>query len=61
MDERAVRGRGFAGLTAERLREISSKGGKTAHEKGVAHEWNAEQARAAGVKGGNATRLRKKF
>lgn len=56
--------RGFAGLTPERRREISSKGGKAAHEKGTAHEWNHETARAAGVKGGATTSaklLRKKF
>lgn len=57
-------GRGFAGLTPERRREISSKGGKAAHEKGTAHEWNAETAKAAGTKGGattSALKLRKKF
>lgn len=58
-------GRGFGALTPERRREISSKGGKAAHEKGTAHEWNPETAKAAGVKGGAATSasklLRKKF
>lgn len=52
MDERAVRGRGFAGLTPERHREISSQGGKAAHEKGTAHEFDSEEARQAGRKGG---------
>jgi hypothetical protein len=35
-------------------REIASKGGKAAHEKGTAHEFTSEEARAAGRKGGEA-------
>ena len=35
--------------------EIASKGGKAAHEKGTAHEWTSEEARAAGRKGGMAS------
>ncbi len=46
--------RGFAALTPEKLREISSKGGKAAHEKGVAHEWDSADAAFAGSKGGKA-------
>ena len=50
-------------MSPEKRREISSKGGKAAHEKGTAHKWNTETARAAGEKGGavSATKLRKKF
>ena len=48
-------GRGFAGMTPEKRREISSKGGKAAHAKGVGHEFTSEEARAAGRKGGAAT------
>ena len=44
--------RGFASMSPERQREIASKGGRAAHEKGTAHEWSAEEARAAGRKGG---------
>ena len=33
-------------------REIASKGGRAAHEKGTAHEFDAGEARAAGRKGG---------
>ena len=44
--------RGFASMSPERQREIASKGGRAAHEKGTAHEWTAEEARAAGRKGG---------
>jgi general stress protein YciG len=47
-------GRGFAGMDADKQREIASKGGKAAHEKGTAHEFTSEEARAAGHKGGEA-------
>jgi general stress protein YciG len=33
-------------------REIASKGGRAAHQKGTAHEFSSEEARAAGRKGG---------
>ncbi len=36
-------------------REIASKGGKAAHQKGTAHEWTSEEAREAGRKGGMAS------
>jgi general stress protein YciG len=32
--------RGFASMDAEKQREIASKGGKAAHEKGTAHEFS---------------------
>ena len=35
-----------------RQREIASKGGRAAHEKGTAHEWSSAEAREAGRKGG---------
>lgn len=44
--------RGFASMNPERQREIASKGGHAAHEKGTAHEFTSEEARAAGRKGG---------
>jgi general stress protein YciG len=44
--------RGFASMDPARQREIASKGGKAAHEKGTAHEWSANEAREAGRKGG---------
>jgi general stress protein YciG len=50
--------RGFAALTPERRREISHKGGVTAHVKGSAHEWDSGAAREAGRKGGLAHRRR---
>jgi hypothetical protein len=40
-------------------REIASKGGKAAHQKGSAHEWTSEEAREAGRKGGMASHRRK--
>jgi uncharacterized protein len=48
-------GRGFAGMDEEKQREIASKGGKAAHEKGTAHEFDSEEAREAGRKGGKAS------
>ena len=47
-----TRNRGFASMNAERQREIARKGGKAAHEKGTAHEFTSDEARAAGRKGG---------
>ncbi|CAN5580269.1 hypothetical protein BH09GEM1_BH09GEM1_43830 [soil metagenome] len=44
--------RGFASMDRTKQREIASKGGRAAHEKGTAHEFDAGEARAAGRKGG---------
>lgn len=46
--------RGFASMDPSKQREIASKGGKAAHAKGTAHEFTADEARAAGRKGGEA-------
>jgi general stress protein YciG len=46
--------RGFAAISPERRREISSKGGKSAHAKGTAHQFTTEEAKIAGAKGGVA-------
>ncbi|MEK7659074.1 MAG: KGG domain-containing protein [Patescibacteria group bacterium] len=46
--------RGFASMDSKKQREIASKGGRAAHEKGVAHEWTSKEARDAGRKGGLA-------
>ena len=46
--------RGFASMDDEKQREIASKGGKAAHEKGTAHEFTSEEAAEAGRKGGEA-------
>jgi len=42
-------------MDRDKQRRIASKGGKAAHEKGTAHEWTREEARAAGQKGGSAS------
>ena len=55
----ATEDRGFASMERNRQREIASKGGKAAHQKGTAHEWTSEEARAAGRKGGMASHRRK--
>jgi uncharacterized protein len=43
--------RGFASMDKKKQREIASKGGKAAHAKGTAHEFNSEEASAAAKKG----------
>ena len=48
--------RGFASMSIEKQREIASKGGRAAHEKGTAHEWTPDEARSAGRKGGQISR-----
>ena len=52
--------RGFASMDRSKQREIASKGGKAAHQKGTAHEWTSEEAREAGRKGGMASHARRK-
>src|SRR5258707_14970408 len=47
-----TRARGFASMNSEKQREIARKGGRAAHEKGTAHEFTSDEARAAGRKGG---------
>lgn len=44
--------RGFASMSSEKQREIASRGGRAAHEKGRAHEFTVEEAKEAGRKGG---------
>ncbi|MGZ3940118.1 MAG: KGG domain-containing protein [Flavisolibacter sp.] len=52
--------RGFAAMDAEKQREIARKGGRAAHEQGVAHEWSSHEAREAGKKGGQSRGRRSK-
>jgi general stress protein YciG len=47
-------------MDREKQREIASKGGKAAHQKGTAHEWTSEEARNAGRKGGLASHQRRR-
>lgn len=49
--------RGFASMDPARQRQIASQGGRAAHQKGTAHEFSPEEARAAGRKGGLARSL----
>ena len=51
--------RGFASMDRGKQRDIASKGGKAAHQKGTAHEWTSEEAREAGRKGGMASHRRR--
>ena len=46
--------RGFASMDREKQREIASKGGRAAHAKGTAHEFDSGEAPDAGRKGGGA-------
>lgn len=46
--------RGFASMDRGKQKEIASKGGKAAHAKGTAHEFDSDEARNAGRKGGQA-------
>ncbi|MGH9408914.1 MAG: KGG domain-containing protein [Vicinamibacterales bacterium] len=48
--------RGFASMSPEKQKEIASKGGRAAHQKGTAHEWTSDEARSAGRKGGQISR-----
>jgi general stress protein YciG len=46
--------RGFAAMSQEKQKEIARKGGRAAHEQGVAHQWTSQEAKEAGKKGGQA-------
>jgi general stress protein YciG len=54
----AKQDRGFRSMDRDVQRRISSMGGKTAHAKGVAHQWTSSEARVAGRKGGIAAHRR---
>jgi hypothetical protein len=48
---------GFASLSAEERKEIASRGGQAARDKGTAHRWRTSaEAKEAGRKGGLASR-----
>lgn len=44
--------RGFAAMAPDTHKAICSKGGRTAHQLGVAHEFSSAEASAAGRRGG---------
>lgn len=50
----AAKERGFAAMDQEKQREIARRGGRAAHQRGTAHEFTAEEAAAAGRKGGQS-------
>ncbi|RPD49326.1 general stress protein [Hymenobacter sediminis] len=52
------RPRGFAAMDPATQRRIASEGGKASHESGRGHRFTSEEARAAGRKGGQASRGR---
>ncbi len=52
--DRPKSNRGFASMDRSKQKEIASKGGKAAHAKGTAHEFDSGEAREAGRKGGMA-------
>jgi general stress protein YciG len=47
-----TKNRGFASMSSDKQREIARKGGRAAHERGTAHQFTSDEARAAGRKGG---------
>ena len=51
-DRKSGKRRGFAAMDRARQRAIASEGGRAAHQKGTAHEFDSSEARAAGRKGG---------
>ena len=58
--DRAPRLRGFALLKSrgDDVSAMARRGGKAAQATGKAHRWTSEEAKAAGAKGGAATRDR---
>jgi uncharacterized protein len=54
VDAKIRKRQGFAVMSPELRRQISSQGGTAAHRKGTAHRWTKEEAQAAGRKGGAA-------
>lgn len=57
--EQPRRRRGFAAMDRDRVKAIASKGGKAAHAAGTAHQFNSDEARTAGRKGGMAPHVRR--
>jgi uncharacterized protein len=53
------RPRGFAAMDPVKHKELARRGGVAAHRAGTAHEFNSEEARNAGRKGGQATQSKR--
>ena len=47
--------RGLASADERTRARVASEGGRAAHQKGTAHEFDSEEARRAGRKGGEVT------
>lgn len=58
-DAARPRRRGFAAMDRDRVKQIASKGGRAAHAAGTAHQFNSDEARVAGKKGGMAPHVRR--
>jgi uncharacterized protein len=52
--------RGFALMSPQRRKEIAARGGRESHIKGNPHEFNSEEARTAGRKGGLRTQEKRR-
>ena len=51
--------RGFASMTPERVRELAERGGRRAQQKGTAHRWTTDTAKAANKKALEGRRRRR--
>ena len=51
-DQGDTSNRGFASMDEDKQRAIAAEGGRAAHQQGTAHEFDSEEAREAGRKGG---------
>lgn len=60
MQDKPKQQRGFRCLPIAQVRAIAGKGGKAAHDKGRAHEWDHVEASIAGRLGGLASAAAKK-
>ena len=47
MDTPEKQNKGFRLMSPERVKEIASQGGRTAHEMGAAHRWTSEESKNA--------------
>jgi uncharacterized protein len=47
-----IKKRGFGSMDKEKQRAIAAMGGREAHARGTAHEFDSNEAREAGRKGG---------
>ena len=55
----SIHDRGFASMSPEEQRRIAVMGGKAAHARGTAHEWDSAEAMEAGRKGGLSSKRKR--